>query len=120
MSVTYRPLREPELLQATALGQYSLLILQAAAHDAGSDGEVAVVAVAKKVRLALAVVFCGRSAFPSLSKLSPLLQPTLVCELPVERNWNCRKWNFTHVMPAAFHANVILAAIWEVVEVVTW
>ena len=41
---TYRPLGETQLLLAAALGDEAVLLLQAAAHDAGSDGEVAVVA----------------------------------------------------------------------------
>lgn len=42
---TYRPLCESQLLLAPALGQKSLIILQAAAHNARGDREVAVVAV---------------------------------------------------------------------------
>jgi hypothetical protein len=38
-----RPLRESQLLLAPALSQKSLIILQAAAHDARGDREVAVV-----------------------------------------------------------------------------
>ena len=46
-----RPLVERAVLLAPALGHKSLVILQAAAHDARGDREVAVVAVEFEKRL---------------------------------------------------------------------
>lgn len=45
---THRPLCKFEILLASALGRESILLLQAAAHDAGGDGEVAVVAAPER------------------------------------------------------------------------
>ncbi len=76
---TYRPLREPQVLLAPALGRNSLVLLQAAAHDAGSDGEVAVVA-AKRRGLALASCpFCLSPLGPS--QLLPLVRRPIVPRL---------------------------------------
>lgn len=45
---THRPLGKSQIRLATALGDQSLLLLQASAHGAGSDGEVAVVAAVRE------------------------------------------------------------------------
>ena len=46
---THRPLREPQVGLAPSLGEDALVLLQAAAHGARGDGEVAVVAVSGRV-----------------------------------------------------------------------
>lgn len=72
---TYRPLGEAQLLLATALGGDSLVLLQAAAHDAGSDGEVAVVAVRMAKRELALAFFVSRPTSDSGPLSAILLLP---------------------------------------------
>lgn len=46
-STTHLPLRDTEIHLSSALGSESLVVLQASAHDAAGDGEVAVVTVTR-------------------------------------------------------------------------
>lgn len=79
---TYRPLRKLEVLLSAALGRESLVLLQAPAHGAGGDGEVAVVAVCPvdpgwEIALAGSVRLVLFSSGPQAS----------LC-LPKERKWS--------------------------------
>jgi hypothetical protein len=74
VSQTYRPLREAQILHAPALSHESLILLQAAAHDAGGDGEVAVVAVGVAKKLA----FWSSSLSTDGSPESPFVPPRIV------------------------------------------
>lgn len=55
LSITYRPLGKAQIHLAPALGNDSLVLLEAAADSAGRDGQVSVVAVSK-----VSVVELGR------------------------------------------------------------
>lgn len=87
---THLPLRDTQIHLSTALGGKSLVVLQASAHDAAGDGEVSIVAVNARFR----------SSAPHRSPV-----PAQFISSKKSIAWSMG----THVRPAAFHANVILA-----------
>jgi len=65
--LAYRPLRKSQIHISSSLSLYPLVLLQAAAHDASCDGEVAVVAVFGMVELA-DLNFCKPIAMSSVGQ----------------------------------------------------
>ncbi len=113
---THLPLRELEVHLATALGNESLILLQAPAHDASSDGEVAVVAVfSKRHRVSSICPQCvsGSIGPVAAARFSFSSQPgAVVANSECGKNSSTGgKGQLTHVRPADFQANVILEGI---------
>lgn len=87
---THLPLCNAQIHLSSTLGGKSLVVLQAAAHDAAGHSEVAVVAVTRD--------FDRQSRGPSFRCRTEVVEIAEAGSIE------------THVRPAAFHANVILTA----------
>lgn len=80
---THRPLGKPEIGLSSTLGDEAFVVLQAPAHGAGSDGEVAVVARERKQGAAVSLgglPRCGGGCYGQLNSRN-------TCGFPRERHF---------------------------------
>jgi hypothetical protein len=115
-SMTYLPLGESQVHLATSLGDQSLVLLEASANGTGGNGQVSVVAIPRKgchvlalLEQSVLVVLAARGYFANhVDRLRKGMTPKRI--LGRVRSQDNDEINSTYVMPAAFHAAVILAS----------